>query len=49
MNTSLSLAVAAGDTISKGPLIAIIVAVVVLVALFVLPKVLKKKDSDDNE
>ena len=47
MNTSLSLAVAAGDTVSKGPLIAIIAAVAVLVALFVLPKFLKKKDDDE--
>ncbi len=44
-----TLAVETGDTIRKGPIIAVIAAVVVLVALFVLPKVFKKNDTDPKE
>lgn len=46
MTTSLLLAVAAGDAIPKGALIAGIAAVVVLAVLFLLPK-FKKKDNDE--
>ncbi|MCQ2405309.1 MAG: LPXTG cell wall anchor domain-containing protein [Clostridia bacterium] len=46
MTTDLLLAVATGDSIPKGALIAGIAAVVVLAVLFLLPKFKKK---DDNE
>ena len=45
MDTNVMLAVAAGDSIPKGAIIAIVAAVVVLVVLFALPK-FKKKDDD---
>lgn len=43
------LAVETGDRISAAPIIAGVGALVVLVALIVLPKILKKNDDNDND
>lgn len=47
METTVLNAVETGDRLPVGPIVAIVAAVVVLVALFVLPKLLKKDNTEE--